>query len=48
MELRKPRITPETKVKVIADYNSNMKVADILIRNKISLRTLYRIIKEKV
>jgi hypothetical protein len=48
MKLRQPRITPEQKVQILTDYNSNMKISEILKRNNISQGTLYRIIKEKV
>ena len=48
MKLRQPRITHETKLRVLTDYNSKMPVDEIIKRHKISQGSLYRIIKEKV
>ena len=47
--MRKPRITLETKLRVITDYNSpGMPIETIMKRNHVSLATLYRIIGEEV
>jgi len=49
MKLRKPHISLETKLRVITDYNTKgMAIEDILKRNKVSLASMYRIIKEKM
>lgn len=48
MKLRKPRISGETKARVITDYNAGISIGEILKRNNISLGTLYRILKQKI
>ena len=48
MKLRQPRISHETKVRIITDYAGGMKIKDILTRYKIAQGSLYRILKEKV
>ena len=48
MKLRKPRVTNETKVRLIADYNGGMLIEEILKRYAISQGTLYRIINQKI
>ena len=48
MKYRKPRILLETKLRVVTDYNSGMKVDEIAARNRVSIKSIYRIIKIEI
>jgi transposase len=49
MKLRNPKISLETKLRVITDYaTEGMSIEQIMKRNHISVSSLYRILKEKV
>lgn len=48
MKLRKPRITADTKVRVVTDYKAGLSIQQILDRYHISQGTLYRILNEKI
>ena len=49
MKLRQPRITLEKKEQILTDYKTEgMSIEQILKRNKISVGSLYRILKEKL
>ena len=45
---RLPRISIETKVKVVTDYKAGLLISEIMQRHNISKATLYRIIRMKI
>ena len=42
------KFSPEQKVRIVTDYNARVPIKDIMVRNKVSKATLYRIIRMTV